>query len=317
MDVALERLTEAVERGKRILFEAREKRIKPGRDDKMLTAWNGLMLTSMAEAGAVLGRQDYVQAAVRAADFVLTHLRDENGRLLRSYKDGQSKFDAYLEDHAYLADGLLALFQATFDVRWLEETRSLADEMLKRFWDKEYGGFFDTADDHADQALIIRPKNITDNAIPSGNAVAASVLLQLSILVGPSGNAGQAEAYSRHAVDTLRLMSESMARYPRAFGQALSALDAYLASTKELVIVGDPQEAATQALVGTIHGRYLPNKVLVVARPDQVNGLSQRIPLLAGRTQIDGAPTAYVCENYACQLPVTEPGALQMQLEQR
>jgi uncharacterized protein YyaL (SSP411 family) len=315
LGVTLERLTEVVEQGKQILFDAREKRIKPGRDDKMLTAWNGLMLASMAEAGAVLDRQDYVRAAVRAADFLLAHMRDEDRRLLRSYKDGESKFDAYLEDHAYLADGLLALFQATFDVRWLEEARALADEMLDRFWDEEAGGFFDTASDHADQALIIRPKNITDNAIPSGNAVAASVLLQLSILVGPSGDGGQAEAYFRHAVDTLRLMSESMARYPRAFGHALSALDAYLASTKELVIIGDPQEAATQALLGTIHGRYLPNKVLVVARPDQVNGLSQRIPLLAGRTQIDGATTAYVCKNYACQLPVTEPQALRMLLE--
>ena len=130
----------------------------------------------------MLGRLDYLQAAVGAANFILTHLRDENGRLLRSYKDGQSKFDAYLEDHAYLADGLLALFQATFDLRWLEEARVLTDEMLARFWDDESGGFFDTASDHADQSLIIRPKNITDNAIPSGNAVAAAVLLNLAIL---------------------------------------------------------------------------------------------------------------------------------------
>jgi hypothetical protein len=310
LNVTPERLSEAIERGKRVLFEAREKRIKPGRDDKVLTAWNGLMLASMAEAGAVLERPDYVQAAAGAAQFCLTRLRDGNGRLLRSYKDGQSKFDAYLEDHAYLADGFLALFQATFDVRWLEGARGLADEMLARFWDEEAGGFFDTASDHADQALIIRPKNITDNAIPSGNAVAATVLLQLSILAGPSGDGGQAEAYYRHAVETLRLMSASMARYPRAFGQALSALDAYLASAKEIVIIGDSQAAATQDLLETVHQRYLPNMVLVVARPDQVESLSQRIPLLAGRTQIDGAETAYVCENYACKLPVTEPQAL-------
>jgi uncharacterized protein YyaL (SSP411 family) len=312
--VTLERLTEVIERGKRILLEAREKRVKPGRDDKVLTAWNGLMLASMAEAGAVLARQDYVQAAVQAADFVLTRLRDENGRLLRSYKDGQSKFDAYLEDHTYLADGFLALFQATFDVRWLNEARALADEMLARFWDEEAGGFYDTANDHADQALIIRPKNITDNAIPSGNAVAASVLLQLSILAGPSGDGGQAEAYYRHAVETLRLMSESMARYPRAFGQALSALDAYLGTTQEIVIIGSPQEGATQALLETVHSRYLPNKVLVLAHPNQVEELSQRIPLLTGRTQSDHASTAYVCQNYACQLPVTDPEALAEQL---
>jgi uncharacterized protein YyaL (SSP411 family) len=315
LSVTPERLSEAIERGKRTLFEAREKRVKPRRDDKILTAWNGLMLASMADAGAVLNRQDYVQAAAEAAEFVLTRLRDENGRLLRSYKDGQSKYDAYLEDYAYLADGLLALYQATFDVRWLEEARTLADEMLARFWDEKHGGFFDTASDHADQALIIRPKNITDNATPSGNAVAASVLLQLSTLAGPPDKDGRSEAYYRHAVETLRLLSGSMARYPRAFGHALSALDAYLATTQEIVIIGDSGETATQALLETVHQRYLPNKVLVLAHPQQVDELRQRVPLLAGRTQIDGAPTAYVCENYTCQLPVTEPDALLRQLE--
>ena len=315
LGVTAEQLTKVIEGGKQVLFEVREERVKPGRDDKMLTAWNGLMLASMAEAGAVLGRPDYVQAAVRAAEFCLTRLRGGNGRLLRSYKDGQSKFDAYLEDHAYLADGLLALYQATFDVRWLEEARALADEMLNRFWDDEAGGFFDTASDHADQALIIRPKSITDNAIPSGNAVAAAVLLDLAILDGPVDGVGKREAYYRRAVETLRLSGGAMARHPRAFGQALSALDSYLASTKEIVIVGDPQEAATQALLETVHGRYLPNKVLVVARPDQLATLSPRIPLLADRTQIDGSATAYVCENYACQLPVTEPEALLRLLE--
>jgi uncharacterized protein YyaL (SSP411 family) len=310
LSVTPERLSEAVERGKRVLFEAREKRIKPGRDDKVLTAWNGLMLASIAEVGAVLGRPDTIQAAERAANLVLTLLRDGNGRLLRSFKDGQSKFDAYLEDHAYLADGLLALYQATFDVRWLEEARALADEMLARFWDEENGGFFDTASDHADQTLIIRPKSITDNAIPSGNAVATGVLLDLAILDGPSGGTGKRETYYGRAVETLRLLGGAMARYPRAFGQALSGLDAYLATTQEIVIIDDPQNAATQALLETVHGRYVPNKVLVMAHPEQVDGLSQRIPLVTGRTRIDGVPTAYVFANFACQLPVTEPAAL-------
>jgi uncharacterized protein YyaL (SSP411 family) len=315
LGVTTEQLAEVIDSGKEVLFAAREKRIKPGRDDKVLTAWNGLMLASMAEAGAVLARQDYVDAAAQAAGFVLTHLRDENARLLRSYKDGQSKYDAYLEDHAYLAEGLLSLYQATFDVRWLNEAQALADAMLARFWDEEAGGFFDTASDHADRSLIIRPKSITDNAIPSGNAVAASLLLQLSILAGPSDNGGRSDAYHRHAVETLQLLSGAMARYPRAFGHALSALDAYLATNQEIVIIGDPQEAATQTLLETVHGRYLPNKVLVVARLDQVDELSQRIPMLLGRAQVDGVPTAYVCKNYTCQLPVTEPKALAQQLQ--
>jgi len=142
-------------------------------------------------------------------------------------------------------------------------------------------------------------------------------VLDLAILDGPSTSSGRAETYHRRAVDTLRLLGGAMARYPRAFGQALSTLDAYLATTKEIVIIGDLGAAATQALLETVHKRYLPNKVLVVAHPEQVDELSQRIPLLAGRTQIDGAATAYVCENYACQLPVTEPEALRAQLEQR
>jgi uncharacterized protein YyaL (SSP411 family) len=163
---------------------------------------------------------------------------------------------------------LLALYQAALDVRWLEEARALADEMLAHFWDEENGGVFDTASDHADQALIIRPKNITDNAISSGNVVAAAVLLDLAILDGPSDEAGKRDAYYGRAVETLRLLGGAMARYPRAFGQALSALDAYLASTKEIVIIGDPQEATAQALLETVHKRHLPNKVLVVAGPD-------------------------------------------------
>lgn len=309
-DVTVEHLSEVIERGKKILFEARERRVKPGRDDKILTAWNGLMLASFAEAGAVLNRPDYVQAAVRAADFVLTRLRDDTGRLLRSHKDGQSKIDAYLEDHAYLAEGFLALYEATFDVRWLEEARNLAEEMLERFWDESEGGFFDTAADQADQSLIIRPKNITDNATPSGNALAASVLLKLATLAGPQSDGAGPELYFRPAVETLRLLSRGMARYPRAFGQALSALDASLATPQEVAIVGDREKEATQSLLDVVYSHYLPNTVLALASPDRVEELSDRIPLLAGRSQIDAAPTAYVCENYACQLPVTEPAAL-------
>jgi uncharacterized protein YyaL (SSP411 family) len=186
--------------------------------------------------------------------------------------------------------------------------------MLARFWDGDADGFFDTASDHADQSLIVRPKNVTDSAIPSANAVAVSVLLQLAVLVGPEPAEGPGKAYHRHAVATLRLLGGGMARYPRAFGHALSALDAYLATPYEIVIVGDPQAEATQALLKVVHGRYLPNKVLALAHPDRVEALNQRIPLLAGRTQVDGSPTAYVCQNYTCRLPVTGPEALAKQL---
>ena len=310
MDVSPAQLERAVERGRKALFAAREQRIKPACDDQVLTAWNGLTIASLAEAGAVLTRPHYIQAAVRAAEMLWTHLRTPDGRLLRAYRNGQARHDAYLQDHAYLAEGLLSLYQATFDPRWLDAARALTDDMLARFWDEADGGFFDTASDHADPTLIMRPKDLTDDVLPSANAVAATVMLQLAALLGPPVG----ETYRQRARETLQAMGEGPARYPRAFGQALCALDAYLSAPLEIAIVGAPQDPATQALLAAVHSHYLPNKVLALAPPDRVETLSQRIPLLAGRASLGGQPTAYVCQNFACQRPVTEPRALAQQL---
>jgi uncharacterized protein YyaL (SSP411 family) len=304
MRVMPERMNEVIERGKRILFEAREKRVKPFRDEKILTAWNGLMLRSFAEAARALDRSDYLEVAVRNADFLLTHLR-RDGRLLRTRKDGQSKLNAYLEDYAYMIDGLLALYEATFDLRWFEEARALAGAMIEQFRDDEGGGFFFTSADH--ETLITRTKDFYDNATPAGNSVAAHVLIKLSLLTG------EAEL-RRLAEEILRLMKPAMARLPSAFGHLLSALDLFLASPYEIAIVGDTDAEDTRAMINTVFKRYLPNKVVAFALPND-SMAAQAVKLLAGRGQIDGQATAYVCRNFYCEAPATDAARLAERLD--
>jgi uncharacterized protein YyaL (SSP411 family) len=303
MGVTKERLTEAVDRGRRILFDAREQRIKPHRDEKMLTAWNGLMLRSFAEAGRALDRSDYLDAAIKNADFLLTHLR-RDGRLLRTHRDGESKLNAYIEDYAYLIDGLLALYEATFDLRWFEEARGLTETMIEQFWDGEAGGFFFTSSDH--EQLITRNKDFYDNAIPSGNSVAAHALLRLSLLTGE-------ERYRRIAGQILKLMKNAMMRAPQAFGHLLCALDLYRASPYEIAIVGQPSTEETRALVGEVFKVYLPNKVVALAAPGDLMA-PQKIKLLENRNEVGGKATAYVCRNFYCEAPVTDPERLGAQL---
>ncbi len=299
MRVTPERMNEVIERGKRVLFEAREKRIKPFRDEKMLMAWNGLMLRGFAEAARALDRSDYLEVAVRNADFLLTHLR-RDGRLLRTRKDGQSKLNAYLEDYAYVIDGLLALYEATFDLRWFEEARALAGVMIEQFGDDEGGGFFFTSSDH--ESLITRTKDFYDNATPAGNSVAAHALIKLSLLTGE-------ESYRRMAEEVLRLMKPAMTRAPNAFGFLLSALDLFLAAPFEIAIIGDTGADDTRAMINAVFKRYLPNKVVALAPADDSRG-AQTIKLLEGRSQLDGKATAYVCRNFYCEAPVTDAAAL-------
>jgi uncharacterized protein YyaL (SSP411 family) len=299
MRVSQERLAEAVERGKRILFDAREKRVKPYRDEKILTAWNGLMMRSFAEASRAFDRKDYLELAVRNADFLLTKLRHD-GRLLRTYKDGQSKLNGYLEDYSYVIDGLLALYEASFDPRWFEEARALAETMVAQFWDAEAGGFFFTSADH--ESLITRTKDFYDNAIPSGNSVAASALTRLSLLTGE-------DRYRRMAETILRLVKPAMMRAPSAFGRMLSALDLFLASPYEIAIIGAPEALETRAMVDLVFKRYLPNKVVAFA-PEADSKASQTVKLLEGRGRIDGKTTAYVCRNFYCEAPQTRAEGL-------
>jgi uncharacterized protein YyaL (SSP411 family) len=299
------RLAAIIARGRAILFAARQKRVAPGLDDKMLTSWNGLMLTAFADAARILGREDYRQVAVAAANFLLSRLRDpQSGRLLRTYKDGRAKLNAYLEDYAMLAEGLLALYQATFELRWLQEAQALADLMLAHFWDADKGGFFSTSDDH--EALIARPKEVVDNAMPSANASAASVLLTLGKLLGN-------EMYERHAVAILQLLRDGMMRAPGAFSRLLCVLDFHLAPPREIAIIGAVTAPDSQALLHEVWQYYRPNTLVAVA-PVEDKTSRALIPLLAGRDQIKGEATAYVCENYTCKLPVTTVNALRQQM---
>ena len=284
------------------LLKVRDSRVHPGRDDKILLSWNGLMLRAFAEAAAVLQRSDYAAVAEKNAAFLLDNLR-EDGRLLRTYKSGQAKLNAYLEDYAFLIDGLIALHEVTFEPRWLQEAVGLGNAMVDLFWDETSGQFYDTGRDH--EELIIRPRDFSDNAIPSGSSMAADVLLRLAVI------AGELE-HRRLAVTALRSMRELMARFPTGAGHWLSALDFYLSTAKEVVIVGDRDESDTQALLSEVYRHHLPNRVLVGLK-DGDEPLAS-VPLLKNRIKIEGRPTAYVCQNYICQLPVTDPDALAKQL---
>jgi len=279
------------ESARELLFNEREKRNKPHRDEKVLTAWNGLMLAAFAEAGAILEVPRYREIAVQNAEFILTQL-GADGRLLRTWKDGRAKLNAYLEDYANVADGLLVLFQTTGEFRYLTESQRLADLIITEFWDEEGGGFFFTSKDH--EELIVRNKDFYDNATPSGNSVAADVLLRLAKITGE-------EKYERFAVATLRLAASQIRRHPQGFGRALSALEFHLGRVTEIVVIGERGSALEREVLTN----YLPNSVVALT-----DGSATELPLLAEKQMIDGRPTAFVCENFVCQRPVTEVDGL-------
>jgi uncharacterized protein YyaL (SSP411 family) len=293
---------EVPEDARRSLFERREKRERPGTDDKVLASWNGLAIQALAETGRALGRPDYVEAAESATDFVLSALRRQDGRLLRAWRDGRTSGPGYLDDLALMAAACLELYQTTFDTRWFEEARRLAGQMLELFRDPDGGALFQTGSD-AD-ALVIRPKELLDNAVPSGNSVAAEVLQRLAMLTGDAD-------LEAAGVAALRPVRDLMVRAPSAFGHALSALDLYLSAPKEIAIAGDPGDA--RPLLDEVWRRYLPNAVIAAASPGDA-GAGDSVPLLRDRKPVDGKPAAYVCERFVCRRPVTEPEALAAQL---
>jgi uncharacterized protein YyaL (SSP411 family) len=297
-------LTDAVERAKAVLLEVRERRVHPLLDDKVLISWNGLMLRAFAEAGAALGRTDYLDAARRNAAFLLDNMRGTDGRLLRTWRIGQAKLLGYLEDYACLADGLLTLHESTLEPRWLQEAVTISDNMIALFWDDSVGGFYDTGNDH--ESLMIRPRDVFDNAQPCGGSVATDVLLRLAVVTGN-------DDYSAKGATPLRALQQLLGRAPGATGHWLGALDFYVSLPKEIVIVGPLEDARTDALLHEVGGRYLPNRV-VAGMSDPANPPVKDSPLLEQRIMQDGLPTAYVCEHYACQLPVTNPDDLANQL---
>jgi uncharacterized protein YyaL (SSP411 family) len=335
MGIPVEKVEQIAARGKQKLFAARERRPRPDLDDKVLTAWNGMALRAFAYAARALGRDDYRAVAERNAEFLLRNLRRTDGPLLRAWRDKETRRPGdretgedrspqsavlgpqssalsprhsalgFLEDHALLADGLLALYEATFDARWLREARALADTMLARFWDDAIGGFYDTAADH--EALVVRPRDTGDNATPSGNSVAADVLLRLAAIFDD-------QTYRARAETVLNGMVQFMERYPTGFGRYLAAAEFALATVKEIALVGEPAAEDTRALIDTIFRPFLPNKVVLLRRPGE-DPPAVDSPLLEDRVQIDGKATAYVCEHYACKLPATSVELLQVQLD--
>jgi uncharacterized protein len=222
---------------------------------------------------------------------------------LRTFKDGQAKLNAYLEDYAFLIDGLLLLFETTGESRWIRASLELAQKTIDEFWDSDQGGFFFTGKSH--EELIVRSKDYFDNATPSGNSVAADVLLRLSLLTNN-------DDFKRRAVTVLRLIAETAGRYPAGFGRALSALDFHLGQPKEVVIVGTDNHDRTHTLRAAVWRPYLPNKVVAEVPEERIPELDS---LLAGRTPVNGGPAAYICEQYTCQQPITEPSELAAALQ--
>ena len=291
-----------LDEARRKLLAVRERRVHPGRDEKVLASWNGLMLAAFAEAARVLGRDDYRQVAERNADFLLRELRGPDSRLWHTWKAGVVKINGYLEDYTHFIEGLLELYQTTFDPCWFLTARELVEVIIEHFSAPD-GGFFDTSDDH--ERLITRPRELQDNAVPSGNAMAAWVLLRLEGLA-------QEPRYGELARRSLRQIQPLLEQYPLGFGQWLIALDYALSHPYEIALVGNPRNIETRTLLEVCTDGYRPHQVVALGKPGTV---SSQVPILQGRSQINGHAAAYVCTDFACRPPVTDPTALRILLQ--
>ena len=278
------------------LLERRAERVRPGLDDKRLCSWNALMVAALAEAGAVVDREDYLEAARECAEFVWTQMRDADGRLLRTWKDGRAHLSAYLEDYAYLTGALLTLYEASFDARWFDAARETADRMIDLFADPGRGAFFTTAHDH--EELIARRKDVEDHPIPSGNSAAALALLRLAALTGE-------HEYERHAVSVFRLLHRAAARHPHSLAHLLLAMDFHFARVKEVALVAPADGDGLAPLAAVVRSKLRPHLVLAGG----VEG-ADRPELMRERQALEGHAAAYVCEDFACGRPVTAPDEL-------
>jgi uncharacterized protein YyaL (SSP411 family) len=294
-----------LEEARQLLFDEREHRVRPATDDKVLTAWNAMAIQAFAEAGRAFGNDAFTEAAVAATEFVLKYLRRADGRLLRSWRNGSPSGPGYADDHALLASAMLSLFSRTGELKWFREARRLVDDLVRLFADQDRGGFFQTGMDV--DPLVIRPKELYDNAVASGNSASADVLQRMALLTGDP-------ELERIGVSALRVVRDVLGRAPTGFGHALSALDLYIGPSREVAIVGSMEEPATTALADEVlAARFLPNTVLAVGGPDD-HDANEAVALLRDRPQIDGLPTAYVCRRFACRLPVTTTEDLADQL---
>jgi uncharacterized protein YyaL (SSP411 family) len=284
------------------MLAARAQRVRPHRDEKVIAGWNGLMLRTFAEAGRVLRRPDLVARAEANARFLLSQMRESN-RMRRSYKDGRAPLAGYLEDQAAVADGLLSLYEATFDPTWLDDVHGLLSEMLTAFWDDAEAAFFDTAADQ--EQLVVRPQDVTDNAVPSGTSMAVDVLLRAGMLFGD-------QSWIDRARVALERLAPTAAKAPQAFGRLLAAIDFYLGRPVEVAVIGSAAEPQASEFLEVVRTRYLPNRLLAVA---PAGPQRRAMPLLRDRRAIDGKVTAYLCEGFVCQAPTTDPSELARQLD--
>lgn len=310
-------IQEIVKRGTEKLYEARSKRVWPGRDEKILVGWNGLMLRAFAEAASILERDDYRDTATRNAEFVLSRMaqgREGQGvetqvpaelRLFRTSKGDKAHIEAFAEDYAFYADGLISLYEATFEPKWAALARSLATTLVEHFWDVQNGGFFSTSDFH--ETLVTRPKELYDNAIPSANSTAAEMLLRLYLLTAEPD-------YESYALGAMKPLLEVVGQAAPAFGRLLCALDFYVGPANEVALVGDLSGGDMEAMLRAVWRNYVPNKVVAAGQEgDEV--AARTVPLLAQRPQVDGKATAYVCRSYICMAPTTDPEEMLRQLE--
>jgi uncharacterized protein YyaL (SSP411 family) len=290
---------------RRTLFDLREQRIHPLKDTKVLTDWNGLMIAAFAKAGRALDRKEYVQAAVRAAGFIESQMQQENGTLWHRYREGHKAVTGQLEDYAFMISGLLELYESTLDSRYLETALRYNEILSESFVDQAKGGYFMTADD-AEQ-LIVRPKELYDGAIPSGNSVQMFNLLKMARLTGRAG-------LEQQAVETGKAFSSSIGRSPSNFAQALMALQFAQDETLEIVVVGSRENADTLQMLDYINGIYRPGKVVLFKDPAEAGQLEQLAPFTKDQQMVDGKATVYICRNFACERPVNSLDELKSRL---
>jgi uncharacterized protein YyaL (SSP411 family) len=283
-----------VEEARRRLFEAREQRVRPSLDDKVVTEWNAMAVAALAEAGAAMGRTDWVAAAVEVAEFLLSSLRRPDGRWLRAWQGGRAgRHPGYAVDYAWLVEAFTRLAEATGQARWVSVAREVADDLVRLFWDPDEGGFFTTGEDA--EKLVVRSKDTYDGATPSANSVAAVALLRLAALTGE-------ESYGTVGAGVVTAMAPLLGRHPTAFTNFLNAVDLVVSGVSEVAVTGDRED-----LVGAVATRYLPNAVLAWGEP-------YPSPLWEGRTTAETSGKAFVCRNYTCGAPVDDVDSLLEQL---
>ncbi len=308
LDLDVADLRDKLDQAKKQLLEVRSKRVWPGLDDKILTAWNGLMIGAFAQAAQVLNNPEYEKAAVNAADYLLRTMRQDDGRLYRTCGAGSApKINGYLEDYAFVVDALVTLYETTFEPRWIEEATALAKVMLDQFWDEQEGGFYFTGRDH--EELIARNKDLQDGAVPSGNSMAATALLRLGKLTGEN-------RFLKTGEQTLVAFRGIMQQHPAACPQMLVALDFWLGPVEEFAIVGQRTDSETQSALRLLRDRFLPNKVVAFREASGETAAEQAVPLLQNKEPKDGV-TVYVCQNFTCAAPVVGANALEQALSDK